>query len=380
MSWGNGNKGPWGRAPGGGGGEPPRGGSGGNHDLDELIRKSQESFKGMFGGGGDLRLLLLGVVGVMVLWLASGIYLVNADEAGVVLRFGKYHRVTEPGLNYHLPYPVESVQTPKVEKTNQVQVGMRAGYSGASGSRLERESMMLTGDRNIVDINFDVQWKIDAGAPQDFLFNVRNASLLIKPVAESAMREVIGQNVLEEPDEIDQTVVNPEELPDVKGNVFDNQLEIAERTKSIMQQMLDAYEAGIQILSVNLSRPDVPSPVIDEFQDIKRAEQDKRTAENVAEGYRNEIVPRAKGQAAQMNQEALAYKNRVIAEAEGDVSRFLSVYDEYKLARDVTKKRIYLETMEDIYNGMQKLVIDQAGSQGVLPYLPLKELKTRGGE
>ena len=176
------------------------------------------------------------------------------------------------------------------------------------------------------------------------------------------MREVIGRN----------------NLADILTTA---QSEIAEDTRYIMQQMLDDYKAGIEVIAVNLSKPDVPAPVIDEFQDVKRAEQDKETAESVAEGYSNEIIPKAKGRAVQMTQEAIAYKNRVIAEAEGNAARFESVYDEYRLAKDVTKKRIYLETMEEIMEGMNKIIIDgQSGSQGILPYLPLQELRTRGSE
>ncbi|MBN66890.1 MAG: FtsH protease activity modulator HflK, partial [Rickettsiales bacterium] len=334
-----------------------------DNDIDEFIRKSQDRMRGMFGGGGDRKFIFIGILIIGLLWLASGIYRVNPDELGVVLRFGKYDRFTTPGLNYHLPYPIETVLIPSVTRVNKVEVGFRASLgdrSGQNGRSFEKESLMLTGDRNIVDIDFEVQWKIDATNPQDYLFNVRDPAASVKPVAESAMREVIGRNSL---DEILTTA----------------QSEVADETKRIMQEMLNDYEAGIEIIAVNLSKPDVPAPVIDEFQDVKRAEQDKETAESVAEGYRNEIIPRAKGSAEQMKQEALAYKNRVIADAEGDVARFLSVYEEYRLAKDVTKKRIYLETMEEIMNGMQKVVIDSESGNGVLPYLPLQELQSKRG-
>jgi len=185
---------------------------------------------------------------------------------------------------------------------------------------------------------------------------VRNPSETVKPVAESAMREVIGRNNL--------------------GDILTTaQSEIADETRRIMQEMFDSYKAGIEVIAVNISRPDVPAPVIGEFQDVKRAEQDRETAESVAQGYRNEILPRAKGEAEKMNQDSLAYKNRVIADAQGDAARFMSVYNEYKLAKDVTRKRMYLETMEDIYEGMPKMIMDTRGTQGVVPYLPLRELK-----
>ncbi|MAR57288.1 MAG: FtsH protease activity modulator HflK [Rickettsiales bacterium] len=362
-------KGPWGNTPSGGGGgngrRPER-----NKEFDDLLRKSQDSFRGMFGDGGRRRtgggdpnsgkIIGLVVVALVVLWLGSGLYRVNPDELGVVLRFGEYHRTTGPGLNYHLPYPVETVMIPSVTSVNKVEVGSRTG--GGRTSATSKESLMLTGDRNIVDIDFEVQWKIDSTVPQNFLFNVRDPEGTIKPVAESAMREVIGQNKL--------------------GDVLTTaQSEIAEDTRELMQDMLDEYGAGVEIIAVNLSRPDVPQPVIDEFQDVKRAEQDRETAESVAEGYRNQIIPRAKGEAVKMVQDAEAYKARVTAEAEGDAARFVSVYTEYKQAEDVTRKRIYLETMEELMSGMNKIVIDQSGggTQGVLPYLPLNELRSTKG-
>jgi membrane protease subunit HflK len=188
---------------------------------------------------------------------------------------------------------------------------------------------------------------------------VRNPSSLIQPVAESAMREVIGRNNL-------------------KDILTTAQSQIADETKQLMQEMFDDYEAGIQVQVVNLSRPDVPTPVIDEFQDVKRAEQDRETAESVAEGYLNEIIPRAKGSAVQMIQEAEAYKNKVVADAQGDAARFSSVYNQYKLAKDVTRKRMYLETMEDVMTGMNKIIMDEGAGSGVLPYLPLNGLQSKG--
>lgn len=369
MTKGNGNRGPWGNGPTGGGSSG--GGGGGGYrpeppqpDLDEVIRKAQQAFKGMLGGGapsgsgGNGRTLILVGLAMLVLWMASGIYRVNSDELGVVLRFGKYHRTASPGLNYHLPYPIETVQIPSVTSVNKVEVGFRSGLSENGGRTFDKESLMLTGDRNIVYIDFEVQWKVDVNSPEDFLFNVRDPAGMIKPVAESAMREVIGRN----------------DLGDILTTA---QSKIAEETKAIMQNMLDSYDAGIEIIAVNLSRPDVPAPVIDEFQDVKRAEQDRSTAESVAEGYSNEIIPKAKGLSVQMTQEAEAYKNKVVAEAQGDVARFLSVYEEYKLAKDVTRKRIYLETMEEMLSGMQKVIVDQKSSNGVQPYLPLQQLQPK---
>jgi membrane protease subunit HflK len=213
---------------------------------------------------------------------------------------------------------------------------------------------MLTADRNIVDIGFEVQWKVDAAHPEKFLFNTRDPAGNVKQVAESAMREVIGRTNLD-------------------GVLTTAQRQIPDDTKQLMQKILDSYDAGIEIIAVNLSRPDVPPPVIDEFQDVKRAEQDKQTAESVAEGYRNEIIPRAKGDAGKMFEDAQAYKARVIADAEGDAARFKQIYAQYVLAKDVTKRRIYLETMEDVLKGMPKVIVDTANTKsgGVTSVLPL---------
>ena len=379
---------PWGRKPSQGGGRPggpSNNNSGGNAprpDLDALLRQSHARMRGMMGnaGGGNEKRTALAIFGIFVLvWVASGIYRVNSDELGVVLRFGEYNRTTNPGLNYHLPYPVEQVVIPAVTSINKVEVGYRGNAvenpsvrtskmafdSMGSGSPQNREGLMLTEDRNIVDIDFEVQWKIDEAAPEKFLFNMRDPELSIKSVAEAAMREVIGRNTL---DDVLTTA----------------QSQIAEDTKSIMQQIFNEYDAGVQIIAVNLSRPDVPQPVIDEFQDVKRAEQNKETAESVAEGYRNELLPKAKGEAAQMEQDALAYKAKVTADAEGDVARYNSIYKEYLLAKDVTKRRMYLETMEAVMKDMPKMIIDPSarGNGGAVQMLPVptpKATTTTGG-
>lgn len=340
---------PFGSGGGSGGGDDGRKGN----DFEDMFRKHQDKMRSVFtpDDGNEKRMVVLALLGVLVLWLVSGIYRVNSDELGVVLRFGEYHRTTNPGLNYHFPYPVEMVMVPAVTSVNTLEVG------AGNGATADKESLMLTGDRNIVNIDFEVQWKIDAGKPQDYLFNIRDPEGSVRAVAESAMREVIGRNKLEE-------------------ILTSAQSKIADDTQRIMQEILNEYGAGIEIIAVNLSRPDVPQPVIDEFQDVKRAEQDKATAESVAEGYSNDILPRAKGEAVKMVQDAEAYKNRVIAEAKGDVARFGSVYEEYRLAKDVTKKRMYLETMEQVLKGMNKVIVDQkSGSQGVVPVLPLPAMQ-----
>jgi modulator of FtsH protease HflK len=357
-------KNPWGKPTGGMGGGNFGGGKKPEIDLEALLRKSQERMKTVFQNDGNERKMgVLILLGVLVLWLASGIYRVNPDELGVVVRFGEYHRTMGPGLNYHLPYPVETVMIPSVTSINKVEIGARGSFQedptvrvsglmmSAPESAPRQENLMLTGDRNIVDIDFEVQWKIDATAPQDFLFNMRDPSQSVRAVAESAMREVIGRN----------------KLDDVLTSA---QSQIADETKQIMQTMFDSYDAGIEIIAVNLSRPDVPGPVINEFQEVKRAEQEKETKETKAEGYRNEILPKAKGEATKMVQDATAYKARVVAEAEGDVARFNKVFAQYNGAKEVTRERMYLEAMEQVLGGMQKVIVDQKKSNFV-PFMPI---------
>jgi len=343
------------RPTGGGGGGKPQG-----PDLDELLRKSREQWKTMFpkDGNSSPKALVLLLIIVVLLWLSSGVYFVKADEQGIVLRFGEYHRTTGSGLNYHLPYPFESALMPKVTAVNRVEVGYRSGSARANreNTAVPEESLMLTGDENIVDINFEVQWKIRE-AP-DFLFNIRNPEETVKAVSESAMREVIGQSQI-------ATVLTA------------GREDVAMRTKLLIQSTLDEYKAGIEVIAVNLRDVNPPDQVIAAFRDVQSARVDMETARNQAEAYRNDILPKARGQAQQMILEAEAYKQEVIARAQGEASRFAAVYEEFKQARDVTKQRIYLETMEDILSGMNKVIIDEKGAGGVVPYLPLDSLKAR---
>lgn len=365
MAWGDDQKNPWGNSPWGqqGGNDNQGGKTPQKPDFDEQFRKAQEKFRSMFGDGGKdgKRGILLIVLAIFVLWMASGIYLVKPDEEGVVLRFGAFHRKAGAGLNYHLPYPVETVFTPQVTAINRVEIGKRANNERARGNYNEQnldERLMLTGDENIVDINFEVQWQI-RDAP-DFLFNVRDPENTVKIVAESAMREVIGHTK-------------------IAAALSEGKLEVAQETKKLLQSTLDEYKAGIEIVSVNLLDTDPPSQVIDAFRDVQTARADMETSRNQADAYRNDIVPRARGEAQQLVLEAEGYKQEVIARAQGEASRFTAIYNEYRQAKDVTKKRMYLETMEDILGGMNKVIIDQKGSNGVLPYLPLKGLKNKQG-
>lgn len=375
MPWGDKDQqGPWGRPSSGGTGGGNSGGQrpGGNTpppsqgpDFSELLRKSQQQFQKWFPGDGDegkKGLVLMAVVGAL-LWLASGVYLVKADEQGVVLRFGEYTRTTAPGVNYHFPYPVETVETPRVTAINRVEIGFRSGgfsrVNKGADSSIAEESLMLTGDENIVDIDFEVQWKI-ANAP-DFLFNIRDPEETVKAVAESAMREVIGKIKI-------ATVL------------AEGKLQVEQDTKKLIQDTLNSYNAGIEVVSVNMLKADPPAQVIDAFRDVQTARADLETARNQAEAYSNDILPKARGQAQQMILEAEGYKQEVINRAQGEAARFSAIYEQYKQAKDVTKKRMYLETMEEVLQGMNKIIMDGKATSGVVPYLPLPELKRRSEE
>jgi membrane protease subunit HflK len=358
---GGGGQGPWGGRPGGGGQQPP--------DLEELLRRSQEKVKRLFPGGagggfgGNRRGLVLIPLVVVAIWLASGFYRVQPDEQGVVLRFGEWIKTTQPGLNWHFPSPIETVFTPKVTRVNRVEVGFISPSElgrGAASREVPGESLMLTGDENIVDINFVLLWQIkDAG---QFLFNIRDPEPTVKAVAESVMREIIGKTPI------------VEATTEGRGAI-----ELAAREQA--QQILDDYGAGILVNQVQLQKVDPPSEVIDAFRDVQRAQADRERLQNEAEAYANDILPRARGEAERILQEGQAYRQEVVARAEGDAQRFVSVYDEYVKAQDVTTRRIYLETMEDVLRNMNKIIIDSdARGSGVVPYLPLPELERRARE
>jgi membrane protease subunit HflK len=344
---GNGGGGPWG--PGPGGPQPP--------NLEELLRKGQDRFKGFVprvpGGGRGLTLIVLIAV---AFWLASGFYRVQPDEQGVVLRFGEWVKTTQPGLNYHLPAPIATAETPKVTRVNRVDIGFRTGaeFGRSTATRdVGEESLMLTGDENIVDIDFTVFWLIkDAG---EFLFNIQRPETTVKAVAESAMREVVGKTP-------------------IQSAMTEGRLQIEDATQLLIQQILDEYKAGIQITEVKLQKVDPPAAVIDAFRDVQAARADLERQRNEAEAYANDIIPRARGEAERMFQEAEGYKQEVVARAEGEAARFLSVYKEFALAREVTTRRIYIETMEKVLRDMNKIIIDSEGGSGVIPYLPLNEL------
>jgi len=368
MPWNNqGGGGPWGGGGNNGGGQnpwgqrPSGGGGGGSTppDFDEMIRKGQERLKRLFPGGGGYKGFVLIGIAVIGLWLLTGFYRVQPGEQGVTLLFGKWVGTTGPGLNYFLPAPIGEVIKPNVERTNQIEVGYRgAGTVTSNGSRdVPEESLMLTGDQNIIDIDFVVQWRIsDAGS---YLFNVRDPENTIKLASESAIREVIGKTDLEEA----LTV---------------GRVRVEEQTRTLLQEIMDGYESGIFIAEVKMQKVDPPRDVIDAFNDVQRARQDRDRSQNEALAYRNDIIPRAKGEAERQVLQARAYKDRVTKEAEGEAERFISIYDSFLTAKDVTTRRLYLETMQEILSKSDKIIMEQNGEgSGVVPYLPLPEVQKR---
>ena len=361
---GGGGGGPWGSGGGGDGRSGGRGGGGGQApDFEEMLRKSQDRVKRFIPGGfGSGRGILFAVLGFVVLWLVFGgiFYRVQPDEQGVVLRFGKWVDTTPPGLHFKLPAPISTVMTPKVTRVNRILVGVQGSDERGrtnSGRDIPEESLMLTGDENIVDIDFTVFWKIkDAGK---FLFNIRDPEQTVKLVAESAMREVIGQTKI-------QSALT-------EGR---NQIETA--THERVQKLIDEYGAGIQIDGVKLLKVDPPQPVIDAFIDVQRARADEERIRNEAQAYANDILPRARGEAEKMIQAANAYKEQIVNKAQGEAKRYLEIYESYEIAKDITKQRVYIETIEEVFSGMNKIIIDSsAGGSGVVPYLPLPEIQNR---
>ena len=329
-------------------------------DMEDLAKKFQDGLKNMFGGSSKTpdvkKPITLLIIGAIAVWALSGFYRVGADEQGVVLRFGKYTNMTQPGLNYHLPFPIESVMTPKVSKVNRIDVGFRSSNEGSRGviGDIKEESAMLTGDENIVDINYSVFWVI--GDASKYLFNIQDPIGTIKSVAETAMREVIARKKI-------QTILTQ------------GRAEIEIEVQKIMQQILDSYNSGVGITQVQAQKSDPPAQVIDSFRDVQAAKADKERAQNEAEAYANDVIPRARGEAAKIVQEAEGYKKEVVAQAEGEASRFIAIYNEYAKAKNVTQERMYLETMEKVLSGVNKIIIDKQSGSGVVPYLSLPELK-----
>ncbi|MFG1424405.1 FtsH protease activity modulator HflK [Roseixanthobacter liquoris] len=363
MSWKNQGGGPWGSGPRGPWGTGPSSSGPTPTDIEDLIRRGQDRLKNMLPGSLGTKGAILVVALVVAGWLLSGFYRVEPDEQGVVLRFGRFVEITQPGLNYHLPYPIETVITPKVTRVNRLDIGMRLTEDPRRGSTVMRdipeESLMLTGDENIVDVDFAVFWVISNA--EKFLFNVQNPEGTIKAVAESAMREVIGRTNIQ---------------PILTGA----RQTIEQDVHDLMQRTLDSYGAGVQITQVQMQKVDPPSQVIDSFRDVQAARADAERAQNEAQTYANRVLPEARGQAAQIDNAAQAYRERTVVEARGQAERFLSIYDQYVKAKDVTRQRMYFETMERVLGGMDKVLVDQnstAREGGVVPVLPLADIGRR---
>ena len=351
--WKGGGQGPWGPRPGGTGQQP---------DLEEILRRSQDRLRqAMPGGrmGGPLG-VLIAVVLIGLIGFFGFTVRVNPDELGIVLRFGEYVRQLPPGLNFRWPYPIEQVELPKVTRINRIEIGMR----GSSDSRDEsttirdvpEESLMLTGDENIVDVDFVVFWRIANGP--DFLFNIQNPEGTVKAVAESAMREIVGQS-------------------DIEPILTEARAKTEASVQELMQKILDSYGAGVQVTQVQLQKVDPPSQVIDAFRDVQAARADQERLQNEAEAYANRIIPEARGEAQRILQAAQGYRDQVIALAKGEADRFLAVYTQYKNAPDVTRQRIFIETMEKVLGDTDKVIVDGKAGPGVVPFLPLSEFSKK---
>ncbi len=350
--WGSGTRGPWGPGPQSTGPRPP--------DLEDFLRRGQDRLRSLLPGNLGAGGIAIIVLAALILWGATGLFRVEPDEVGVVLRFGAVNRVVPPGLHVHWPYPIETALTPDALKLKQINIGMRTVEDMRRGTTLRdvpEESLMLTGDENIVDVDFSVFWMVKPNGVGDYLFNVDSPEGTVKAVAESAMREVIGRSNI-------QPV-----LTGARQN-------IETAVQELMQKTLDGYGAGILVQQVQLQKVDPPAQVIDAFRDVQAARSDLERLQNEAQTYANRVVPEARGRAAKIIQDAEAYRAQTVADANGQTARFLQVYEQYKNAPDVTRQRMYLETMEHILGATDKTIIDTgaANGPGVVPYLPLNNL------
>ena len=355
MPWntqGGGGGGPWGQGPSGRGGGGRSGGPGTPPDLEDLIRKGQDRLKTVLPqGGGGKSPWIIGLIALGALWAFNSFHTIQADEQGVVLRLGEFQRTVAPGLQF-AAWPIETMETLPVEAVNQINFG---------GDGNSTSSQMLAGDQNLVDIRFTVQWKI--ADPTQYLFNVREQERLVRTVAESAMREVVGRT--------------PAEEIRTRGR-FEAQQQVRELT----QAALENYQSGISILGVQLEKADPPPQVIDAFEEVQRAEQNQNRFIREAEQYRNQVLGQSRGEASKIVEDAKAYSARVVNEAEGEAQRFKSIYEEYAKAKDVTRKRLFLEMMENVMANSNKVIVEgnaggQGGGTGVVPYLPLPEIQKR---
>src|SRR5271170_83867 len=362
MSWSNqggpwrSGQGPWGQGP--GGKQPPG-------DLEEMLRRLQRFFGGLApggGGGSSARWVIFGALVVVLLWFAWGFYTVQPNEIGINLVFGRYTGKTAAGLNYNWPSPIGSL----IKVPVWVQQITYVGYRGeneepedvSSRTSAPEESLMLTGDTNIVDVKFRVIWQIDPAKPENFVFNIRRPEETVKAVSESVMREVVGLKTIDGILTSDRKVIEPD-------------------VQTRMQSVLDGYRAGVLIRQVQLQSVDAPAQVISAYRDVTAAQQDQQRLVNEADTYANRVVPEAEGGAARIVLEAKAYREQTVAEAKGQTSRFNQVYEQYKNAPGVTRERMYLETMERVLGAMQKTVVDVTGLAAPLPFLTLDSLQPK---
>ncbi len=344
--WGGGGSGgPWGQGPRG-----PSGPPGAPPDLEDIIRKGQDRLRQALPGGGGASPAMFGLIALVLLamWVFKAIYTVQPDEVAVELRFGEpKQELSEPGLHFHW-WPIETVETAKIsEQLVDIGGGTRAGDSAG---------LMLSGDQNIVNVQFSVAYQVSD--PRAYLFDVSDPDGMLRQVAESAMREVVGRRPAQD--------------------IFrDDRQGIAEGVREILQSTLDGYRAGLNVNAISIEDAAPPREVADAFDEVQRAEQDEDKFVEQANQYSNQKLGQARGQAAQVREEAAAYKNRVVQEAQGEAQRFISVHDEYAKAPEVTRKRLYLETMERVLKDSSKVVVEQGGGTGVVPYLPLPEIQRR---
>ncbi len=370
MTWSqNGGENPWGttrrtRSAGNSSGGSGSSGGGGAPSIDDIIARVQKILSGFFDPQGDhiVRRVLLVLCGVVFLWVASGLYRVDQGEVGVPLIFGKFYGPPKPpGLNYNFPTPIGRVFTPQVERARRLDIGFRSARgSNDAGAPTDardvaEESLILTKDQNIVDIDFTVFWKISD--PIAYLFNIRDPEATIKIASESAMREVIGQTSFDDA-------------------VTVGRAEIETNTLVLLQRILESYKSGILVEKIDLQKSSPPPQVIDSFNDVQRARQDLDRLRNQAEAYANSVVPQARGEAEQMLRQAEAYGERLAIEAEGEAKRFLEVWRAYRSAPSVTRRRMYLETLGGVFEKSNIVIIDKSAN-GVIPFLPLPEVQRR---
>ncbi|MDO8703904.1 MAG: FtsH protease activity modulator HflK [Sulfuricaulis sp.] len=360
MAWNEpgkpGDKDPWGqrRKPGAGG-----------PDLDRIVKNIQQKFAGLFGGagggggsggggGGHASGIGLGLIVAVALfiWLVTGFYIVNQGERGVVLRFGKQSEITDAGLRWHLPFPLEKVEKVNVEKVSNIEIGYRSNPRSGGKTKVPKEALMLTEDENIIDIEFAVQYKIKDAA--DYLFSVRDVETTIVQATESAVREVVGKSTLD-------------------FALTEGRDQVSRSSRELLQEILDRYKTGVHIVTVETQKAQPPDEVKPAFDDAVKAREDEQRLKNEAEAYANDVIPRARGGAARLLQEAEGYKASVIARADGDARRFSQIANEYVKAPNVTRERMYLETMEQVLSNTTKIFVDQKAGNNLI-YLPLDKL------